>query len=206
MTRVNVAQSCAQDWAYLAEGGSTIVFSYAGPFHPSFTGKVLRLRKTSISHDRTIDEQEDPVIAFQNTVVAALVPSRFLPDLEVVLLDATWLAALEASRDGDRPIERRKRDQIDKARQKGILATDLIGGADILAIEIKVRRNYSTQRTAIVTILLAQVGFLAQFHSLVPGDCGHQDVHMQVLHAHSLQVQGGRCSYPILSSGSLLAN
>ncbi|KAF8559733.1 hypothetical protein OG21DRAFT_1430813 [Imleria badia] len=140
MARVNVAQSRPQDWAYLAEGGSTVVFSYTGPVHPSFTGKILRLRKTSlnaVSHDTTIDEEDDPVITFQNTVIAALVPSRFLPDLEVVLLDATWLAALEALRDGDRPAERRANGQIDKARQKGILATDLIGGADILAIEIK---------------------------------------------------------------------
>lgn len=141
MARVNVAQSCPQDWAYLSEGGSTIVFSYTGPFHPNFTGKVLRLRKASLkeaSHDRTIDEEDDAVIAFQNTVISALVPSKFLPDLDVVLLDANWLAALEVLRDGDRPAERRAKDQIDKARQKGILATDLIGGEDILAIEIKV--------------------------------------------------------------------
>ncbi|KAG6376301.1 inositol-pentakisphosphate 2-kinase [Boletus reticuloceps] len=140
MTPVNVAQSRPQDWVYLSEGGSTIVFSYTGPVHPDFTAKILRLRKTSLnvaSHDTTIDAEDDPVIAFQNTVIAALVPSKFLPDLEVVLLDATWLAALEALRDSDRPAERRAKDQIDKARQKGILATDLIGGADILAIEIK---------------------------------------------------------------------
>ena len=141
--RVNVAlQSRPQDWVYLSEGGSTIVFSYTGPFHPNFSGKVLRLRKASldvISHDRTMDEEDDPVITFQNTVIAVLVPSKFLPDLEVVLLDAEWLATLEVLRDGDRPAERRAKDQIDKARRKGVLATDLIGGADILAIEIKVR-------------------------------------------------------------------
>ncbi|KAF8447781.1 inositol-pentakisphosphate 2-kinase, partial [Boletus edulis BED1] len=138
MTPVNVAlQSRPQDWVYVSEGGSTIVFSYTGPVHPDFTGKILRLRKTSLNVASTIDAEDDPVIAFQNTVIAALVPSQFLPDLEVILLDAAWLAALEALRDGDRPAERRAKDQIDKARQKGILATDLIGGADILAIEIK---------------------------------------------------------------------
>ncbi|KAF8136530.1 inositol-pentakisphosphate 2-kinase [Boletus edulis] len=137
MTPVNVAQSRPQDWVYVSEGGSTIVFSYTGPVHPDFTGKILRLRKTSLNVASTIDAEDDPVIAFQNTVIAALVPSQFLPDLEVVLLDATWLTALEALRDGERPAERRAKDQIDKARQKGILATDLIGGADILAIEIK---------------------------------------------------------------------
>lgn len=142
MSRVNVAQSHPQEWAYLSEGGSTIVFSYTGPFHPSFTGKVLRLRKISLEalHHRSIDEEDDdPVIAFQKTVIAPLVPSNFLPDLDVVLLDPGWLAALELLRDRDRPTERRAKDKIDRARQKGILATDLISGADILAIEIKVQ-------------------------------------------------------------------
>lgn len=143
MSQVDVAQTRPQDWNYLSEGGSTIVLSYTGPSHPNFTGKVLRLRKVSLkeaaSHDRTVDEKDDTVIAFQNTVMAALVPSNFLPDLDVALLDADWLAALEVLRNGDRPAERRARDRIDKTRKKGILATDLIGDRDILAIEIKVQ-------------------------------------------------------------------
>ncbi|KAH0830723.1 inositol-pentakisphosphate 2-kinase [Lanmaoa asiatica] len=147
---VNVTHSSPQDWAYLSEGGSTIVFSYTGPLHPNFTGKILRLRKISLkeaSHDRTIDGEDDPVIAFQNTVIAALVPSEFLPNLDVVLLDADWLAALEVLRNGDRPAERRAKDHIDKARQKGILATDLIGGEDILAIEIKPKWGFMPSST-----------------------------------------------------------
>lgn len=171
MARVNAAQSRPQDWVYLSEGGSTIVFSYTGPIHPNFSGKVLRLRKASlngISHDSTIDE-DDPVIAFQNTVIANLLPSNFLPDLEVVLLDAEWLAALEVLRNDDRPAERRAKDQIDKARRKGILATDLIGGADILAIEIKVQSEllYRGQHYNQSFTFLAQVGLPAQFRSLI---------------------------------------
>ncbi|KAG9318637.1 inositol-pentakisphosphate 2-kinase [Chiua virens] len=142
MARVNVAQTRPQDWAYLSEGGSTVVFSYTGSPNPHFTGKVLRLRKTllnspEVSDDKTIEEEDDPVITFQNTVMAALLPSKFLPDLEIVLLDADWLEALDALHNDQRPVERRAKDRIDKSRQKGILATDLIGGADILAIEIK---------------------------------------------------------------------
>ncbi|KAN0077133.1 Inositol-pentakisphosphate 2-kinase domain containing protein [Tylopilus felleus] len=131
----NVAQTRPQDWAYLAEGGSTVVFSYAGPAHPHFTGKILRLRKTSTS--RHTGDEGDDTVAFQNTVIAALVPSQFLPDLESVHLDATWLATLEALQSGDRPPQWRAKDQIDKTRQKGILATDLVRGQDVLAIEIK---------------------------------------------------------------------
>lgn len=156
MARANVALlSRPQDWAYLSEGGSTIVFSYTGPFHPNFTGKVLRLRKTLLNvasaHDTIINEEDDPVIAFQNTVIAALVPSTFLPDLEVVLLGAEWLVALEALRNDDRPADRRAKDQIDKARQKGILATDLIGGADVLAVEIKVQSELLYTGDSIIT-------------------------------------------------------
>lgn len=135
----NVAQTRPQDWAYLAEGGSTVVFSYAGPAHPHFTGKILRLRKTSTS--RHTGDEGDDTVAFQNTVIAALVPSQFLPDLESVHLDATWLATLEALQSGDRPPQWRAKDQIDKTRQKGILATDLVRGQDVLAIEIKVRSD-----------------------------------------------------------------
>lgn len=142
MAQTNIAQSRPQDWIYLSEGTSTIVFSYAGPFHPSFTGKVLRLRKVSLAKapcNRTTDEEDDPVITFQNTVMAALVPSNLLPKLDVVLLDSEWLAALELLRNRDRPPERRAVNQIDKARQKGVLATDVVGGVDVLAIEIKVQ-------------------------------------------------------------------
>jgi len=156
MARVNVAQlSRPQDWAYLSEGGSTIVFSYTGSFHSNFTGKVLRLRKTLLNvasaHDTIVNEEDDPVIAFQNTVIAALVPSTFLPDLEVVLLGAEWLVALEVLRNGDRHADRRAKDQIDKARQKGILATDLIGGADVLAVEIKVQSELLYTGDCIIT-------------------------------------------------------
>lgn len=154
MARVNVTQSRPQDWAYVSEGGSTIVFSYTGPFHLNFSGKVLRLRKISLeeaSDNRTNDEEDDTVVAFQNTVIAALVPSEFLPDLDIVLLDAVWLAALEVLRNNDRPTKRRAKDQIDKARHKGILATDLIGGEDILAIEIKVQSELLSTGDSIIT-------------------------------------------------------
>ncbi|KIK98095.1 hypothetical protein PAXRUDRAFT_824280 [Paxillus rubicundulus Ve08.2h10] len=142
MGPVLVTESQPQEWTYVSEGGATIVFSYTGPSHPNFTGKVLRLRKIPVSKAAPMthtddDEPDDPMIAFQRIVIAPLVPSEYLPDLDVVLLDASWLGALENLRNVDRPAERREKDQIDKGRRKGILATDLVGGKGTLAVEIK---------------------------------------------------------------------
>jgi inositol-pentakisphosphate 2-kinase len=77
------------------------------------------------------------MIAFQENIISKLVPPEFLPHLVVVLLDEGWLRSLIELRDGDRPPERRQTDHIDVRRQKGVLATDLIGGTPV-AIEIKV--------------------------------------------------------------------
>lgn len=153
MARVSVVQTRPDDWAYLSEGGSTIVFSYTGPLS-TFTGKVLRLRKISLAgavHDKVIgQEDDDPVIVFQKTVIATLVSSKYLPELDVIFLDPEWLVELGELRNHDRPAERQKKDQIDKTRQKGLLATDLIGG-DILAIEIKVHLKSSYSDHTIIT-------------------------------------------------------
>jgi inositol-pentakisphosphate 2-kinase len=151
MGPVLVTESQPEEWTYVSEGGATIVFSYTGPSNPNFTGKVLRLRKIPVSKaapriDTDGDEPDDPMIAFQRIVIATLVPSKYLPDLDVVLLDASWLEELEKLRDVDRPAERREKDQIDKGRGKGILATDLVGGKDTLAVEIKVQSGSFSAR------------------------------------------------------------
>ncbi|KAF8844799.1 hypothetical protein BDN67DRAFT_893644 [Paxillus ammoniavirescens] len=152
MGPVLVTESQPEEWSYVSEGGATIVFSYTGPSNPNFIGKVLRLRKIPVSKaapriDADGDEPDDPMITFQRIVIATLVPSKYLPDLDVVLLDASWLEELEKLRDVDRPAERREKDQIDKRRRKGILATDLVGGKDTLAVEIKPKWGFMPHPT-----------------------------------------------------------
>ncbi|KAI0664711.1 inositol-pentakisphosphate 2-kinase [Cubamyces menziesii] len=44
-----IEHTSPRDWKYISEGGSTIVFSYAGPSHPQFDGTALRLRKRPVS-------------------------------------------------------------------------------------------------------------------------------------------------------------
>ncbi|KAH7889535.1 inositol-pentakisphosphate 2-kinase [Phlebopus sp. FC_14] len=144
MDSVRVTDSAPDDWKYVSEGGATIVFAYTGTSKTKhFHGRVLRLRKVLISDEDQIkyiddeEEPDDPMIAFQDSIIANLVPPEYLPDLDVVLLDPQWLYRLEQLRDNDRPAQRRRKDKIDKRRRKGILATDLVGGVNTLAVEIK---------------------------------------------------------------------
>jgi len=133
------------DWHYVSEGGATIVFSYKGPSHPDFDGTVLRLRKAPVSEvnpdDSTAfteeEEPDDPTIVFQTKCMQRLIPPEHLPRLESIWLNRSWLEELVRLHDGIRPETRRRRDQVDITRKKGVLATDLVGG-NWLAIEIKV--------------------------------------------------------------------
>lgn len=139
-----ILQTKPSDWHYVSEGGATIVFSYKGPSHPDFEGTVLRLRKAPVfagGHPSSAvsdeEEPDDPTIEFQTKCMRRLIPPEHLPRLESVWLDQSWLAELVRLQDGIRPETRRRKDQVDIKRKKGVLATDIVGG-DWLAIEVKV--------------------------------------------------------------------
>ena len=126
----------------MSEGGATIVFSYAGPPHPNFDGTILRLRKFLSRQGRytqsdSESEGDDPIIEYQSKCIERLIPPQYLPRLETVVLDRSWLEALVTLHDSARPEERREKGGIDLERKKGVLATDLVGG-NWLAVEIKV--------------------------------------------------------------------
>ena len=136
------------DWEYVAEGGSTIVFSYNGPRSLSFDGMVLRLRKaprrshfdpmtSTGKEDPNLEDTEDPVVDFQEHVISRLVPAEFLPHLEHVEVEPAWLEKMFVAHDGKRPEKRRVKDCIDLKRTKAVLATNLIG-SNGWAVEIKV--------------------------------------------------------------------
>lgn len=133
----DVDSTSPSDWKYVNEGGATIVFSYIGPRHPTFSGKVLRLRKSSSEHPQgPQDNADDPSIAFQRRVTSRLIPSQNLPSLDAICLQRTWLEALESLTSSARPLSRRAKDRLDTSRSKGVLATDLVGGLG-MAVEIK---------------------------------------------------------------------
>jgi len=143
-----ISETDPRDWEYVAEGGSTIVFSYNGPRSLSFDGMVLRLRKTPRrSHSdltaptgkegSNLEDTEDPAVDFQEHVISRLVPAEFLPHLEHVEVEPAWLEKMIVAHDGKRPEKRRVKDCIDLKRTKAVLATNLIGGKG-WAVEIKV--------------------------------------------------------------------
>ena len=136
-----------RDWSYLSEGGATIVFSYVGPSHPAYNGKVLRLRKklrqNSLEHEHLTlrsgspDEADDPTIAFQEIVTRHLIPKANLPMLQTARVSLQWLKELEDVTEARRSIKRAAKDCIDVYKGKGVLATDLVKGNE-WAVEIKV--------------------------------------------------------------------
>ena len=147
----HVGDTSPHDWKYVSEGGSTIVFSYAGPPHPDFDGTALRLRKGPVpDHEEPekyelppLVEPDDPTIVFQKTVIERLVSSEFLPHLDAVHVEHNWLHELSTLVEPHRPMERRMRDRIDVSKTKAVLATDLVGGKG-WAVEIKVRHTPPT--------------------------------------------------------------
>lgn len=157
----SVVDTSPSDWRYVSEGGATIVFSYNGPPNPNFNGTVLRLRKALVPALRTVtregtvqtgatnEEPDDPTIEYQTKCMSRLIPPEHLPRLETVHLDEPWLERLAAQQNLRRPETRRETDGIDLDRQKGVLATDLVGG-DWLAVEIKVRWLCAFTMTALL--------------------------------------------------------
>ena len=143
-----ISMTDPRDWTYIAEGGSTIVFSYDGPRNLHFDGTVIRLRKSPLrspsdtapptSNDTATQDAEDPTVDFQEYVIARLVPMEFLPHLEHIQVDRVWLEKMVSTHDGKRPAKRRAKDGIEVNRTMAVLATDLIGSKG-WAVEIKVR-------------------------------------------------------------------
>ncbi|KAF8965222.1 inositol-pentakisphosphate 2-kinase [Flammula alnicola] len=139
----DILQTKPSDWEYVSEGGATIVFSYTGPSHPDFDGRVLRLRKSvallqSLKRKAqpTEDEPDDPTIEYQTRCMQRLIPPEHLPRLQSLQLHRSWLEELVELHNTARPEERRTKDEVDLKRKKGVLATDLVGG-NWLAVEIK---------------------------------------------------------------------
>ena len=150
-------------WTYIAEGGSTIVFSYDGPRNHHVDGTVIRLRKSllnSASDSISGQDADDPTVDFQEHVISRLVPPEFLPHLEHVQVEPGWLEKMVSLHDEQRPAKRRAKDGIDVGRTRAVLATDLIGSKG-WAVEIKVISGFdSPSQTYDLTAMIptAKVG------------------------------------------------
>lgn len=147
---VDILQTTPRDWKYVSEGGATIVFSYVGPSHPDLDGTVLRLRKSPIPTETPLKihdaetynadadaDSDDPIIEYQTKCVQRLIPPEHLPWLENVAVHRSWLEELSKFHELTRPEDRRRKDEVDLNKKRGVLATDLVGGHWV-AVEIKV--------------------------------------------------------------------
>ena len=91
-----VSGTDSHHWAYIAEGGSSTVFSYDGPRNYHVDGTVFRLRKShlprsdstpSTSDGKPGQGADDPTVDFQEHLISRLIPPEFLPHLEHVQVE-----------------------------------------------------------------------------------------------------------------------
>jgi inositol-pentakisphosphate 2-kinase len=204
----DVRHTNPSSWKYVSEGGATIVFSYVGPPHPKFDGTVLRLRKITANtatrpHAQSDSESErdDPTIEFQSKCIERLIPPQYLPRLESVVIDRSWLEALVALHDSVRPEERREKGGINLERKSGVLATDLVGG-NWLAVEIKVSLlafccnwlffksllNLNPKKKKILVTLKAKMGILAISRASIRSNEIDETSDLSILHAFTPEI------------------
>jgi hypothetical protein len=150
-SNIPISETDPRDWTYIAEGGSTAVFSYDGPHNLHLDGTVIRLRKSSLpsgsdstpsaSDEKASRNTDDPTVDFQEHVISRLVPAEFLPHLEHVQVERDWLERMVSVHDEKRPAKRRE-NGIDLERTRAVLATGLIGSKG-WAVEIKVSSSFN---------------------------------------------------------------
>jgi len=190
---VSLSNTSPAQWKYISEGGATIVFYYIGPHHAIFTGKVLRLRKTSREdgpHTLHPDDQPDFSVTFQQRIISRLLDSSHLPDLQVVALQAEWVEAFSTYHESFRPQGRRSISTIDCSRRTGVLAPDLIGGS-YCAVEVKVNIHYHPEVPHDNFLLKPKWGFLPSPIHLSPES---KPIKTQTcrtcMHSHFKQIEG----------------
>ena len=134
------------DWHYVAEGGAHAAFGYHGS-NPTYTGKMLRLRKIVAG----TDHPDDAVMAVWSK---ELLPTFIRPELlvetrPVHLVDGDWLRMLLDEAEQHRPEHRVQKGDLNTLAQdidrpiKGWIMEDLrkaehAEGERVLSVEIKV--------------------------------------------------------------------
>ncbi|KAH9966403.1 inositol-pentakisphosphate 2-kinase [Russula dissimulans] len=134
---IDISQTSPDQWSYIAEGNTTIVFSYSGPRHPILTGKALRLRKAlRESQDAAPSFVQDHAVVFQHKVLPRLLDRSYLPDLQTVPLQSNWVEGFSTHHEPFRPHKRRIKSVIDCSERTAVLVADLIGGLPCV-VELK---------------------------------------------------------------------
>lgn len=79
---LDIADTSPQDWKYISEGGSTIVFSYVGPSNTLFDGTALRLRKGLTAAHEDPDKYQKPELAEASAQEDRLTSKNALADTD----------------------------------------------------------------------------------------------------------------------------
>jgi hypothetical protein len=133
------------DWHYIAEGGANLVFGYHGP-SDKFRNKALRIPKTPAQDISAGASESEVSESWRQDLLPKLLAKKYLPDTEVVSLDASWVDRLLQESHSARPdtrIETNPQPSLLIQAVQATLMTDLRGGSSnpdvtVLAIEIKV--------------------------------------------------------------------
>lgn len=139
------ADTQPSDWAYIAEGGAHIVFSYRGRSE-TYATRALRARKPSATAEPLVQAEENDVCdRWRRNILPKLLPWQLLTTFSDVILEERWYKELLAMVDVVRPAQRKlTTDLTAKGNRTGVLLEDLTSsedanGAIAVAIEIKVR-------------------------------------------------------------------
>jgi hypothetical protein len=137
-------ETSPEDWRYLNEGGANTVYAFRDASHPVLGDKVLRIPKTVRDDDALDDskkERRSAQLAFEGAVLPALISSQYLAGKQAVILPTEWLNRLEQQENDARPDHRTVHAQSMRTSEpvEAMLTKNLVGGKDIIAIEIKVR-------------------------------------------------------------------
>ncbi|OWZ62860.1 inositol-pentakisphosphate 2-kinase [Cryptococcus neoformans] len=137
------ADTQPSDWAYIAEGGAHIVFSYQGQ-SKTYATRALRVRKPSATTESLAQAEENDVSGqWRRNILPKLVPRQLLTTSREVTLEEGWYKELLAMVDVVRPAQRKSAiDLAAKGDRRGVLLEDLTSnvdddGAITVAIEIK---------------------------------------------------------------------
>lgn len=138
------ADTQPSDWAYIAEGGAHIVFSYQGR-SKTYATRALRVGKPSATTEPLAQAEENDLFSqWRRSILPKLLPRQLLTTSREVILEDRWYKELLAMVDVDRPDQRKSGiDFAAKGDRRGVLLEDLTSseddGAIAVAIEIKVR-------------------------------------------------------------------
>ncbi|ADV22064.1 inositol-pentakisphosphate 2-kinase [Cryptococcus gattii E566] len=137
------ADTQPSDWAYIAEGGAHIVFSYRGRSE-TYATRALRVRKPSATAEPLVQAEENDVCdRWRRNILPKLLPWQLLTTFSDVILEERWYKELLAMVDVVRPAQRKlTTDLTAKGNRTGVLLEDLTSsedanGAIAVAIEIK---------------------------------------------------------------------